>query len=116
MQHLCELPLKRRHAINVARLKKSATPAEVRFKDFLATLGVPYRFQQGFYAPFYRIVDFYLPDQNIAIEIDGACHDPEKDSRRDEWFSRERGITVLRFTNKQILSGAFRLPCTIGVR
>jgi very-short-patch-repair endonuclease len=82
------------------QLPQATTP-----KDFLAALGVPYRFQQGFYTPFYRIVDFYLPEQNIAIELDGGCHDHEKDSRRDEWFIRERGITILRFTNEQIFPG-----------
>lgn len=60
----------KRHGINVARLRKSATLTENYVKDFLASLGVPYRFQHGFYKPFYRIVDFYLPDQPV-IELDG---------------------------------------------
>jgi len=115
MQSLCELPLSRRHAINVARLRKAATPAEIKFRDFLTSFGAPYRFQHGFYKPYYRIVDFYLPEQNLVIEIDGPCHDPEKDLRRDEWFSRERGIRIIRFTNEQVLTGAFRVPCVIGV-
>jgi very-short-patch-repair endonuclease len=69
--------------------------------------GVPYRFQQGFYTPYHRIVDFYLPEQNLVIEIDGPCHDPEKDRRRDEWFTRERGIKIIRISNEEAMSGKF---------
>src|SRR5687768_8890581 len=105
MGYFCELPLKRRHSINVARLRKAATPAELRMRDFLATLGAPYRFQQGFYQPYYRIVDFYLPANNLIIEIDGPSHNPEKDRRRDDWFQRVRGIRIVRLTNDQVLSG-----------
>ena len=106
MEYFCELPLKKRHSINVARLRKAATPAELRLKDFLASLGAPYRFQQGFYQPYYRIVDFYLPTLNLIIEIDGPCHDRQKDHRRDEWFQRIRGIRILRLSNEQVLSGS----------
>jgi len=56
-----------------------------------------------------------LPKHNLIIEIDGPCHDPEKDKRRDEWFTRERRIKIIRFTNEQVLSGDFKLPCVIGV-
>ena len=52
---------------------------------------------------------FLFPAQNLVIEIDRPCHDSEKDFRRDEWFARERGIRILRFTNEQVLSGVFRL-------
>jgi G:T-mismatch repair DNA endonuclease (very short patch repair protein) len=52
MEYLCQLPLKKRHAINIARLRKAATDAELVFRDFLASLGAPYRFQQGFYTPY----------------------------------------------------------------
>lgn len=103
-----QLPLMKRNVINQARLKKQATPAEKAFRNYLATLGVYYRFQQGFYSPFHRIVDFYLPDHNLIIEIDGPCHDVERDRRRDEWFTRARGIPILRLTNDQVLRGDYR--------
>ena len=106
--YFCQLPLKKRHAINVARLRKAATPAELLFRDFLASLGVPYRFQQGFYNPFYRIVDFYLPEHRLVIEIDGPSHtDPNHDRRMDEWFERVRGVRILRLTNDQVHRGEF---------
>ena len=102
-----QLPLVRRNAINKARLRNAATPAERHFQTCLARRGVPYRFQQGFYTPYHRIVDFYLPEQNLVIEIDGPCHDPEKDRRRDEWFTRERGIKIIRISNEEVMSGKF---------
>jgi very-short-patch-repair endonuclease len=108
MEYFCQLPLKRRHAINIARLRKAATEAELVFQDFLASLGAPYRFQQGFYAPYYRIVDFYLPEHRLAIEIDGPSHqNPSHDRRMDAWFERVRGIRILRLTNEEVLRGEF---------
>ena len=108
MEYFCQLPLKRRHAINVARLRKAGTDAELVFQDFLASLGVPYRFQQGFYAPYYRIVDFYLPEHKLAIEIDGPSHqDLAHDRHLDAWVERVRGIKILRLTNEQVLRGEF---------
>ena len=110
------LPLVKRNAINQARLKKAATPAEHHFLNCLASLGVPYRFQQGFYTPYHRIVDFYLPDHNLIVEIDGPCHDPERDMRRDRWFTSVRRIPILRLTNEQVFAGDFKIPtCAIRV-
>lgn len=98
-----------RHAIHKAQLKKQATPAERRFCCYLAERGLTYRFQQGFFTPYYRIADFYLPDENLIVEIDGAYHNAERDRQRDDWFTRERGINVLRLTNEQVMSGDFDL-------
>jgi very-short-patch-repair endonuclease len=101
------LPLAARHAIHKAQLKKQATPAENCFLRHLASLGLTYRFQQGFYTPCYRIADFYLPEHKLIIEIDGQYHNFAKDRRRDDWFERARGIRTLRLTNEQVLRGEF---------
>jgi very-short-patch-repair endonuclease len=50
-------------------------------------------------------VDFYLPEQNLAIEIDGPYHDAEKDRIADEVFAQDSGVRVLRLTNEQVLFG-----------
>lgn len=103
-----KLPRAKQHAIFVAQRKQRATPAENLFCFYLASLGLAYRFQQGFYTPYYRIVDFYLPEHGLAIEIDGPSHtDPDRDRRLDEWFERVRGIKVLRLTNDQVFAGDF---------
>jgi very-short-patch-repair endonuclease len=101
------LPFGVRHSIHKAQLKKQATPPENCFLRHLATLGLTYRFQQGFYTPCYRIADFYLPEQKLIIEIDGPYHDAAKDRQRDNWFQQARGIRTLRLTNEQVLSGDF---------
>jgi very-short-patch-repair endonuclease len=74
-----KLPRTKRHSIFVAQRKKRATRAENVFCSYLASLSLSYRFQKGFYAPYYRIADFYVPSLNIIIEIDGPCHDPERE-------------------------------------
>jgi very-short-patch-repair endonuclease len=102
-----KLPRAKQHAIFVAQRKQRTTPAEKVFSSYLASLGLSYRFQRGFYTPYYRIADFYVPSLNIIIEIDGPCHDPEKDQRRDKWFEQARGIRTLRLTNEQVFRGEF---------
>ena len=102
-----KLPRAKQHAIFVAQRRQRATPAENLFCSYLASLGLSYRFQQGFYTPCYRIADFYLPSLNIIIEIDGPCHDPEKDKCRDALFEQARGIKTLRLTNEQVLNREF---------
>lgn len=102
-----KLPRAKQHAIFVAQRKQRATPAEKVFSSYLASLGLSYRFQRGFYTPYYRIADFYVPSLNIIIEIDGPCHDAEEDRRRDASFEQARGIRTLRLTNEQILLGEF---------
>jgi very-short-patch-repair endonuclease len=100
------LPLGKRHEVYAAQLRKQATPAENLFRANLAALGLPYRFQHGFFKPRYRIVDFYLPDQDLIVEIDGPYHDSEADRQQDLEFEQFHGIHVLRLSNDQIFSGA----------
>ncbi len=53
------------------------------------------------------IVDFYCPKARLAIEIDGSHHlvgeTMEYDRIRDNYLS-ELGLTVLRFTNTEVLT------------
>jgi very-short-patch-repair endonuclease len=113
-----KLPRVKQNAIAAARLKKRATPAENAFRCHLATLGLCYHEQRVFNHPTWRIVDFYLPGHNLVIEIDGPYHHAERDRLRDEAFTKERGIRVLRLTNEDVLSGRIpdlRLNSTRGV-
>ncbi len=47
------------------------------------------------------VVDFYCPRAKLAIELDGAHHDPERDARRDAMLAK-RGILVMRFENVHV--------------
>jgi very-short-patch-repair endonuclease len=97
----------KQHAIFIAQRRQRATPAENLFCSYLASLGLSYRFQQGFYVPFYRIADFYLPAFNAIIEIDGPGHDQVKDEHRDRCFEKARGIRTVRLTNEQVCRREF---------
>jgi very-short-patch-repair endonuclease len=63
--------------------------------------------------PFYRqkplggfVVDFYCHAARLVIEVDGGQHftpeGREKDAARDNWL-RMHGLTVLRFSNREVL-------------
>lgn len=53
------------------------------------------------------IIDFYCPEEKLAIELDGATHDnPESqsyDAKRDAGLHK-LGICVLRIQNKDVLN------------
>ena len=53
------------------------------------------------------VVDFYLPERKVAIEVDGMAHDmadqPERDARRDAWLAAQ-GFTLLRVAAKEVLA------------
>lgn len=88
-------------------LRGQPTPAEKRFWNSLRKM------------PFYEttvfnrqkpignyIVDFYCHRLRLVIEIDGDSHgqtqSQNKDSRRTE-FLESQGLTVLRFTNQEVI-------------
>lgn len=51
------------------------------------------------------IVDFYIAEAKLVIELDGPRHyeeiGKEKDAKRDE-FLTERGLRVLRYANSNV--------------
>ncbi len=53
------------------------------------------------------IVDFYAPSVKLVIEVDGSQHftdeGKEEDHKRDQYLT-ERGLKVLRFSNRQVLT------------
>ena len=63
------------------------------------------------------IVDFYCHDAKLAIELDGMQHYTEQGLAYDmerSAFLAGRGITVLRFTNKEIDQDFCTVCKTIG--
>ena len=51
------------------------------------------------------IVDFYIPDKSIVIELDGSQHSEQSAAVADmirDCYMREHGITVLRYKNALI--------------
>lgn len=88
---------------NAQELRKNMTKEEKHlWYDFLKYLPVTVHRQKviGKY-----IVDFYIAEKEIAIELDGSQHytpeNREADKERDA-FLKKHGIAVLRYTNIQI--------------
>ena len=84
-------------------LRKNMTPEERHlWYDFLKKLPltVKRQFRIGDY-----IVDFYIPEKRIIIEIDGRQHLMEENKNADEARDQKlknRGLTVIRISNKTI--------------
>ncbi|NSW79469.1 MAG: endonuclease domain-containing protein [Chthonomonadetes bacterium] len=83
------------------KLRHNMTPVERRLWQCLRANklnGYHFRRQQvigGF------IVDFYCHTLRLAVEVDGEIHDASYDADRDRLLA-EYGISVLRFTNRQV--------------
>lgn len=82
-------------------LRKRATPAE---KLLLSPLRLYMPCRVRFQAPMLGyIVDFYIPQAKLIVEVDGASHEDQRayDRHRDAAFA-SHGIHTLRFTNGEV--------------
>lgn len=88
---------------NSQKLRTHMTKEEMRlWLDFLKKRPYSVRRQKviGNY-----ILDFYIPEAKIAIELDGRQHGREEEREADrerDSFLETKGIKVLRYTNVQI--------------
>ena len=101
---------------NAQELRKSMTKEERHlWYDFLKTLPVTFNRQKviGHY-----IADFYCAEKKLIIELDGSQHYMDEgqkaDKERDAYFS-SLGLTVLRYSNRQIHT-EFDRVCTDVLR
>lgn len=96
---------------NAKKLRKRMTPEERHlWYDFLKEL--PYTVNRQKMIGNY-IVDFFIAEKRIAIELDGSQHtlevNKEADNERDKDLYR-LGITVLRISNS-LLNERFNYVC-----
>jgi len=92
-------------------LRKNMTAEERHlWYDFLSSL--PYTVKRQKIVGCY-ILDFFITEKNIAVELDGSQHFSAEgkayDSRRDI-FLNDLGITVLRYKNS-LIRDHFRAVC-----
>lgn len=91
---------------NQKELIKNATPEELKMKLILKELNISYEFNKIYYTGFgYYYADFYLPQYNVIIEIDGKQHqksfDKEWDALRTENLIYIHGVSrVIRIKNE----------------
>lgn len=97
------IPYNKKLVSNARELRKNMTPEEKRlWYDFLKRLPMNVRRQHNIEN---YIVDFYIAEKKIVIEVDGRQHlsseHKEADKQRDTALARW-GITVLRYSNDAI--------------
>lgn len=87
---------------------RNPTAAEDAFEQILRGMGLGYEKERIFYYAAggrFIIADFWLSKSNTIVEADGSAHQAQLkyDIGRDAYFSGS-GITVIRFTNQEILN------------
>ena len=97
------IPYNKKLVPNARTLRKNMTPEEKHlWYDFLKRLPLNVRRQHNIEN---YIVDFYIAEKKIVIEVDGRQHllpeHKESDEQRDKVLSA-LGITVLRYSNDSI--------------
>lgn len=97
------IPYNKKLVSNARALRKNMTPEEKHlWYDFLKRLPYTVKRQHNIEN---LIVDFYIAEKKMVIEVDGVQHSAldnlEADKKRDEALS-VWGITVIRYTNKSI--------------
>ena len=53
------------------------------------------------------VVDIYISDLHLGIELDGPHHFKKRDQKRDEELFRDYGLVIWRYSNKEI-TGKFK--------
>jgi hypothetical protein len=71
--------------------------------------GISHLFLMLFFKPFV-ILDFYLSEFKLAVEVDGSSHDNKRaqDAVRDAALLEVRGIRTVRIKNSEVYSGEFK--------
>lgn len=96
-EHIYDTTIERFRKENIDRCNKH----EHAMKSILDEIGIEYEYQKVFHAGnnFY-IVDFYIPQNNVIIEVDGGVHYTMdgllKDRRRDADFA-QLGVLTIRY-------------------
>lgn len=91
-----------------AEMQDFPSPLEERMKRYLDTYRIDYEFQKIFYIRkddgwivTYYIADFFIPERNIIIEVDGKFHNKQKQkdkNRTKEIQEYYPEVSVLRYT------------------
>jgi very-short-patch-repair endonuclease len=88
------------------RLYTKQTPAEQVLEKSICKLGIRYRTQHPMLSCG-AFLDIYLPDYDLAIEVDDPGHlrssQVKKDAERTEKLNK-KGIRVVRYTNAQVMN------------
>ena len=102
----------RNAAYRAEEMKTWPSPLEEKMMEFLDNHGIGYESQKIFYITAddgwiyrYYIADFYIPEADIIIEVDGKFHDNQKQHdkmRTKEIQENYPNIVVLRYRWKDL--------------
>ena len=84
-------------------LRKNLTPAEAKFWKIVQGSKIDGRKFRRQHSVGKYVLDFYCPDEKLAIELDGEVHNNERAAIHDRerrLFLEFYGIKVIRFENK----------------
>ncbi len=88
--------------------REQRNPNEIRFRKLLLVNKIKFVWQQPFYdLERYVCTDFYLPDENIVIELDGFHHENQKeyDLKRTIYLKKVHKVKkVVRIKNSELSS------------
>ncbi len=88
---------------NRKRLRNNSTPAEAALWSLIKNRQLEGRKFRRQHSIGDYILDFYCPEEKIAIELDGEDHYWEEGIRRDKLknaYAKSLGIEIIRFENK----------------
>lgn len=88
---------------NAYKNEKNPTKAEYKFRELLKSIKV--RFQTQYTLSGKYILDFYLFDSKIAVEVDGGYHNTPSQKKKDKLKEAEckrNGIRLLRYSNNDV--------------
>ncbi len=113
-EELLIIPYNKKYVSNARELRKNMTPEEKHlWYDFLKRL--PYNVRRQHNIENY-IVDFYIAEKKIVVEIDGIQHASIEHRRADEQRDNclaSWGIKVLRYSNESIKNNFFKVVTDI---
>lgn len=81
------------------QINKKDTKQQLLLAKWIRGLGVGCNLEEDF-EPY--VVDIYIPDLDLAVEVDGPFHFKKRDKVRDEVLNMKYGITVWRFKSQDI--------------
>ena len=89
------------------QLRQDATPAERILWRYLRRKGLEGRKFKRQYSIGPYVVDFYCPEEQLVVELDGAVHETSWQRASDEVrtaFLTRHGIRVIRFENRKLFT------------
>lgn len=99
-------------------LLQRTTEAEKAMEKILGDLEVPFFQQRVFLLKNkFKIVDFWIPECNVAVEIDGKRHFTKTgnyyDRMREKDLKMRYQLKIIRFTNTEVLKDAAYVACAL---